>query len=335
VVQSSVSNDDEDNRKNPFQRWQSTYAEQQFYTGLQEADVVFYDGHSRNGGGPDFFAPRLTKAGTVDFSFYEKNTPGLSKVVRYLKLARHREGKPQLLGLFSCSSSDHFKKEILAANDKVGGQLGLISSTQLLYYMDAIKSLGKALDAVLTQKCEAAFQTSLREGSVSRSTSTGSELTGFFPKPNPKPEKVPDSNNGKKRSQAVPVPERETETKAELNTKAELDTVPEIEIQADENIEMKARADAETKDKITTNGPSGNRAELKLDGNSESKPDVKPDVKSDINPDINPDPKREERANEKSEIKSVEAEAEEGKKDLQIEPQKAEQNPVQDSVKNQ
>jgi hypothetical protein len=136
--------------------------------GLQQADAVFYNGHSRDGGGPDFAPPRLTENGHVDYTWYEKNQPGIRPVMKRLD----NDAKVKLLGLFSCSSTKHFDDKLRAA--KPG--LALISSPKLLYYADANKNMFAALSALLRQECEADFHKALR----SQAEVGNTHLTGFF-----------------------------------------------------------------------------------------------------------------------------------------------------------
>ena len=84
VVHSSVDTDDDANRKNQFQAFQSQRAESLFLDGLYNAHMVFYNGHSRFGGGPDFMPPQLNTAGKVDSGFYSTQTTGTNKMLNVL-----------------------------------------------------------------------------------------------------------------------------------------------------------------------------------------------------------------------------------------------------------
>lgn len=147
VVNSSVGTDDQENRDDPFQRWKSKYAEEAFTTGLANADVVLYDGHSRFGGGPDFNPPVLRGDGTVDPAPYQSVRPGLTKMTGSLSAAV-KTGRLKMLGLFSCSSSQHFNDEI----HKVS-KAGVVSSKVLMYYSDALKQSLETLSDVLAGRC--------------------------------------------------------------------------------------------------------------------------------------------------------------------------------------
>lgn len=152
VVNSSVGSDDEENVKDPFQIWKSRYALRAFYSGFGEADVVFYNGHSRFGGGPDFRPPSLAPDGTVDPTPYQTWRPGLKKLVdsfdevRRPKLPAYSGLK--ILGLFSCSSSQHFDRAIRNVSNAA-----LIDSRVLMYYSDALSQSLSALGDLLDHRC--------------------------------------------------------------------------------------------------------------------------------------------------------------------------------------
>lgn len=152
VVNSSVGTDDQENKTDPFQAWKSKYAQQAFLTGLKDADVVFYNGHSRFGGGPDFTSPDLAEDGTVDPAGYQETRPGLTKLLSSLEEVRRPKDSPfkrlKILGLFSCSSSQHFNDEIRKVS-----RAGLVSSHVLMYYSDALNQSLNSLNAVLTKSC--------------------------------------------------------------------------------------------------------------------------------------------------------------------------------------
>ncbi len=174
VSNSSVSSDDEKNQVDKYQKWKSKETERLFLEGLVKADVVFYNGHSRNGGGPDFFPPLLTADGHVDYTYYERETPGLVKILKAFidNNANIKSEKIQLLGLFSCASTKHFAEQIIEERPK----LGLITSRQLIYYEYAIYNSLAALDSLLQMKCEKDFRSAIRSSSYQK----GSQITGFF-----------------------------------------------------------------------------------------------------------------------------------------------------------
>lgn len=147
IAHSSVSTDDLSNRKNPLQKVQSKEVENIFLDGLKNADLVFYNGHSRFGGGPDFAPPLLNVLGQVDSGFYKKYPQGINKMVNSLT-KRNLDEKQNIrklkLGIFSCSSSQHFNKTL----NKLGVSEA-ITSPRLLHYSEALAQTKFELDSFL------------------------------------------------------------------------------------------------------------------------------------------------------------------------------------------
>jgi len=135
LTSASVSPDDIDNRKNPYQKIMSQSSQDNWINGLTAADAVYYIGHSRDGGGPDFAPPRLTQANHVDYAWYQRVRPGLTGMLSVLgKKEPQKTGHPKVLGILSCVSSKLFMKQIV----EVSGETELVTTDALLYYTDAL-----------------------------------------------------------------------------------------------------------------------------------------------------------------------------------------------------
>lgn len=169
VTQSSAGPDDRENRTDSFQKWRSDNAAKIFFEGIEKADVVFYNGHSRDGGGPDFAPPHLTANEHVDYTWYTTHRPGFEKLRETLV---KDEAKIQLLGLFSCASRAHFTNEIWQAKP----EMATITSARLIYYSDALQAQLGALSALLGRECETGFGRALR----AHPEAGNSSLNGFF-----------------------------------------------------------------------------------------------------------------------------------------------------------
>lgn len=165
---SSAGPDDDENRNDAFQKWRSEYVERLFLDGIELADAVFYSGHSRDGGGPDFAPPKLAPDNHVYYDWYAKHKPGMPPLMTALK----HTNALQLLGMFSCGSTGHFLNEVRSARPA----LGLITSPKMIYYTDAMRNLLSGLSALLGQECETDFNASLR----ARAKVGDSHLNGFF-----------------------------------------------------------------------------------------------------------------------------------------------------------
>lgn len=171
VLASSVGPDDEVNRKNPTQQWHSERTEKLFRHALLNSDVVFYNGHSRAGGGPDFFPPKIFHSGMIKYELYKEAQPGLSFLLESLRETK-KQNQPKIFGMFSCASNNYFLNRIR----KVKPEIGLISSDALLYHRDAMTSMIAALGAIVRGECEDSFNRALNF----TDPRAGSRISGFF-----------------------------------------------------------------------------------------------------------------------------------------------------------
>lgn len=163
LLSSAVGPDDDDNRSNRFQKWKSKKAEDVFFEGIAKADIVFYNGHARDGGGPDFEPPRLLKNRRVNYGWYLTKNRGPKKIQKALV---DPLSSIQLIGLYSCVS------EKLIPKSPESEKVAWIASAKLVYYADAMQGLIEALSSILGMKCKDDFKFGDKE--------TGSSLSHFF-----------------------------------------------------------------------------------------------------------------------------------------------------------
>lgn len=148
ITASSAGPDDENNRTNPYQKHLSRISRLNFIEGLRSAEIVFYVGHSRDGGGPDFRPPRLTKNFHADYPWYQKQAPGLISLLKNLKANQENQRSPFKLGLLSCNSKQYFEKRVRQAS--VNTQL--VTVPKLLYYSDALEILSSEITKFIEAK---------------------------------------------------------------------------------------------------------------------------------------------------------------------------------------
>ncbi len=141
------------------QQDEQTSTAREFYGwALQNADMVFYEGHSRDGGGPDFAPPRPDSAGTVDYPWYRANRPGLKFLLTAVDQAKTR---PVMLGLYSCASRIHF----LDTLEKHLPDSKLILSTKVVEGWKTKTALFRTLESALNFECEPDLRARLEDTS--------------------------------------------------------------------------------------------------------------------------------------------------------------------------
>ena len=142
--ESFIENTRSQNQRQAFLTKQS---EENYFGGIGLADVVIYNGHSRNGGGPDFNPPILDGHMKTDYNgYYEIQRPGIRRVLDLVQTAENRES---VLAFFSCYSKKHFYKDILLANP----EQRLILSAETIDYYDSLKASVGYLEGFMRGAC--------------------------------------------------------------------------------------------------------------------------------------------------------------------------------------
>jgi hypothetical protein len=131
------------------QQAHSQRVQQSFLDALQNDDIVFYLGHSRNGGGMDFFPPHLLANLKPNYrGYYESKRPGYHDVISALK---SRGSAIPLFGVFSCVSEGWFG----ASFHRVSPNSGFIfTPSDMFVGMDEVfRAAVASLDSVLRFQC--------------------------------------------------------------------------------------------------------------------------------------------------------------------------------------
>jgi hypothetical protein len=140
-----------------YEQSQRTASTESFFLrGLQSADAVFYFGHARNGGGPDFAPPIFVPGkNKVDYNgYYLVNRPGLKKMLGALSSQK----KAPVIGILACNSREHFLRRLLAA----APDSGIITTLDVTTVDEPFTAILGASDALMRGKCQKSFYQSLR-----------------------------------------------------------------------------------------------------------------------------------------------------------------------------
>lgn len=115
--------------------------------GSDDVDAVFYNGHSRNGGGPDFNPPVLNSARKTDYvNYYQVRQVGIKKLLEKINTGTN---KNQVMGLFSCYSQKHFYNRIMSVNP----QQKIILSSDTIDYIDSLLGSTGYIEGFLNGTC--------------------------------------------------------------------------------------------------------------------------------------------------------------------------------------
>lgn len=129
------------------QRYLSWQSEQNYFENIGKADAIFYNGHSRDGGGPDFKPPILNQANKVNYDgYYRIQREGIKRVLKQIKESAYKDG---LLGFFSCYSQRHFYSALTKANPNQK----LILSSDTIDYLDTLLVSMGYVEALMQGQC--------------------------------------------------------------------------------------------------------------------------------------------------------------------------------------
>ena len=152
------------------QSFLTAQSEDNYFGGIGKADVVIYNGHSRDGGGPDFNPPILDKTLHTDYrGYYHKNRPGIKRV---LELVKKGTNKDSILTFFSCYSRKHFHDVLMKANPKQR----LILSAETIDYFDTLKASVGYLEGFMRGACGQELADIAKQGEKLRSGFQGYQL---------------------------------------------------------------------------------------------------------------------------------------------------------------
>lgn len=149
LTQASATPSFEDNKGSQAarQNFLTLQSEDNFFNGLKVADVVLYNGHSRNGGGPDFNPPILMSNKHVNYKgYYEVKRPGILRTMASLK---ENPNKGIIVGFFSCYSKKHFYNTFMKANPSQR----VVLSADTIDYFDSLKASVGYLEGLLRGSC--------------------------------------------------------------------------------------------------------------------------------------------------------------------------------------
>jgi hypothetical protein len=152
---------DDVNRTSEAQVLRSNAVENAFRYSLRTADVVFYLGHSRDGGGPDFDPPRILPDLHVDYNWYHQNKGDFRELLTEIGA---RAQPPKLLAMLSCSSAMHFASGIR----RVSPHAGLLLSLNTIGDGQMFEGLGTFLNGIQKFRCEAQLSADLNAVNIDK-----------------------------------------------------------------------------------------------------------------------------------------------------------------------
>jgi hypothetical protein len=133
----------------------SHWAERKFVESFDQSQMLLYLGHSRSGGGPDFYPPAMSYNDQVDYAYYLRDRRGVQLLTEGLKRAK---SDLKILGLHSCTSEEQFSGLV----KKMKPNLVQLYSPRLIGFDEEISTVYSSLNAVLSRSCKDEFSQSIQ-----------------------------------------------------------------------------------------------------------------------------------------------------------------------------
>lgn len=150
ITSPAYSMDDNENRSSDKQKILTAQTNKKFQNALINSDVVFYAGHSRKKGGPDFGpAERHLEEGEyhVNYDWYAQHRPGMKMMTE--ALAKRDPNKSLIYGMFSCDSKNGFSDDL-----KFSKNTGTILSNRVSENKESEKAIMTSLNSLFNFSCD-------------------------------------------------------------------------------------------------------------------------------------------------------------------------------------
>ncbi len=130
----------------------SAYVRRAWRSSITNGDeMVFYDGHARDGGGPSFGPPRVNRDGSVDYNWYRRTRPGHDEEAKAFEEAVRRGRAPSIYSSLSCDSNLHFL--INGRFPEVSPSTAYVMSNRVSYGDEGVSTFLSTLEGVVKKQC--------------------------------------------------------------------------------------------------------------------------------------------------------------------------------------
>ncbi len=147
LINATRSEDDEVNRKDPEQIKMSELTQKRYHDSFSNSQFVFYLGHSRNGGGPDFAPPKLLPNEHTDYNWYQQTKINSNKMVSELTKISV-QNRPLVFSILGCNSRLHYYNRLR----NVLPTAGLILSREEIYTVEFYQGVLTFINGLQWQK---------------------------------------------------------------------------------------------------------------------------------------------------------------------------------------
>ncbi len=135
-------------------------SEANYFDAIRTSDIIFYNGHSRHGGGPDFMPVVLNSRGTPEYEqHYKIKRTGIRRTLAEVKA---RPDRDYILGLFACYSASYYQEALFLTRPGIQS----IYSIDTIYYFDSLTSSLGYIEGFMHGLCGSDLSTLARQSDV-------------------------------------------------------------------------------------------------------------------------------------------------------------------------
>ena len=135
-----------------YQICKSEYVKNAWKESIVNGDeMVIYDGHARDGGGPSFDPPLLLKNGHVNYPWYRSNRPGHKEEAKAFASAAKKGKVPAFYSSLSCNGVSHFYKR--GQFPEVSPSTAFVLSKRTSYPDEGLASFLSTIEGALLKQC--------------------------------------------------------------------------------------------------------------------------------------------------------------------------------------
>lgn len=135
-----------------YQICKSEYVRKAWKDAIVSGDeMVVYDGHARDGGGPSFEPAKVLKNGHVNYSWYRQNKPGHKEEAEAFSEAVKKGKAPGIYASLSCNGHSHFYKH--GKFPKVSPSTAYVLSKRTSFPDEGVASLLTTIEGALNRQC--------------------------------------------------------------------------------------------------------------------------------------------------------------------------------------
>jgi hypothetical protein len=139
-----------------YQICRSDYVRKAWSDSIKNGDeIVMYNGHARDGGGPSFDPPKVLTNGKIDYQWYRTHREGHKQEVAAFKEAHAKGRAPVIYASHSCNSHLHFMRK--GHFPSASPTTAYVMSSRTSFADEGVAGVLATIDSSLARRCGREF----------------------------------------------------------------------------------------------------------------------------------------------------------------------------------